>query len=388
MVKNRRTIAVTLVGILIVMVALFRVGGDEREFFVGLCVYSSDGFSVLTNGTHSVGVPATLELGRTYLVEGRFYESSSGTRVDPSRVVETVPDFPLTGISGAYWFSGDRYYLLTPAKVRLAHPLEASKGEMVRARGIFYRGRFYPVNYSRLGPLLSPADGMPWSVRGVVLYSGRKTILWNGSAEIALYLPYGLHLKPGTEIRAIGIFRRYSMPSLLVDSSGDVAVVGNAPRVPVEEAGTGEVAVGSCMVVDVGKSSLRLNCTKLRLTGFRARDGDTVHFEALVRKSSMLCLNCKIQKSREELPNGICGFSPGRFARVHGRVEWVKVYGNGFGLANVTDGKCWVLLKLRKSLGVSLTANGTVTAYGTFTTYRGMPALEIRSGDDVCSGNC
>jgi len=137
----------------------------------------------------------------------------------------------------------------------------------------------------------------------------------------------------------------------------------------------------------VGRS-LSLNCTEMKLYGFSARVGDVVHFEALRRGSSLLCLNCTVSLPREELPNGICSFSPGKFARVSGNVSWVRVYRNGFGLANLTDGNCWVLLKLRKSLGVSVEVNETVTAYGFFTTYRDMPAFEMGSGEDLCSGNC
>ncbi|WP_367884799.1 hypothetical protein [Thermococcus sp. JCM 11816] len=66
----------------------------------------------------------------------------------------------------------------------------------------------------------------------------------------------------------------------------------------------------------------------------------------------------------------------------------MKRYRNGFGLANVTDGNCWVLLKLPpKSLGISVASGENVTAYGFFTTYREKPAFEIQSGEDLCSGS-
>ena len=387
MVNNSRVIVVLIAGILIVALALFKVGDDKGGSFVGLCVYSTSGFSVLTNGTVSVGVSATLKPGEVYLLEGRLYRSRSGLRMDPSKVKFSEPTFPLKELRGAYWPSRG-LYLLTPERIRLGLPLNVPKGAYVLIRGLFYGARFYPVTYTQTVPPEGPEDGMPWWVGGVVIYSGRRTVLWNGSEEFALYLPYGTKLEVGTRVRVLGIFRRYSMPSIVVDSGDDVSVIGMAPLVRVGEAKIGEIATGSCAVVGRGKSYLRLNCTKLKLYGFKARDGDVIRFEALVRKSSMLCLNCTVERKREELPNGICNFSPGKLAKISGTVTWVKVYGNGFGLANVTYGDCWVLLKLRKSLGVSLRTNETVTAYGTFTTYRGMPALEIESGEDVCSGNC
>jgi hypothetical protein len=228
---------------------------------------------------------------------------------------------------------------------------------------------------------------MPWEVEGVVLYTGKKTVLWNGSEEIALYLPYGTELRPGQRVRVVGIARFYSTLSLFVDSGNDVEMLGTAERKPLQAAGVGDVATGDCTVIGSGHS-LKLNCTDLRLYGFSARTGDVIHVEALRRKSSLLCLNCALVIPREELPNGLCSFSPGKFSKITGNVSWVRVYRNGFGLANVTDGDCWVLVKLRKSLNITLGPNETVTAYGFFTTYRGMPAFEVESGDDLCSGNC
>jgi len=224
-------------------------------------------------------------------------------------------------------------------------------------------------------------------VEGVVLYTGKKTVLWNGSEEIALYLPYGTELKPGQRVKVLGIVRFYSKLSLFVDSPEDVEALGTAVERPIDEARVGDIATGNCTVIGSGRS-LKLNCTDLRLYGFSARTGDVIHFEALRRRSSLLCLNCTVVVPREELPNGLCSFSPEKFSKITGNISWVKVYRNGFGLANVTNGNCWVLLKLRKSLRISLSANETITAYGFFTTYRDMPAFEVESGDDLCSGNC
>ncbi|WP_148883007.1 hypothetical protein [Thermococcus aciditolerans] len=388
MVKDIRIVFVLLIGSIVVLTALAAVSESrvESSAFVGLCVYSEDGFSILTNGTESVGVYASLDVGRVYRVTGVPYNSTSGPRMRPESVELAEPTFPLDSVTGAYWPSRG-YYLLTPSKIRLAFPIDAAKGEMVSVEGLWHGGRFYPLHYRRLGLPDGPVDGMPWEVEGVVVYSGRQTLLWNGSEEIAVYPPYGVELEPGQRVRVLGTVRLYSRISLFVDSRDDILVLGAAERRPLQGAGIGDIAVGNCTVVGRGRS-LKLDCSDLRLYGFSARVGDVIHMEALRRRSSLLCLNCSVIMPREELPNGICSFSEGMFARIRGNVSWVKVYRNGFGIANVTGGECWVLLKIRKSLGIRLDENETVTAYGFFTTYRGMPAFEVASGDDVCSGNC
>ncbi|CAD5243262.1 conserved protein of unknown function [Thermococcus camini] len=377
-----------MAGLVIVLTVLAAMGESRQQSsaFVGLCVYSGDGFSILTNGTESVGVYASLDVGRVYRVTGVLYSSTSGLRMRPERVEPAEPTFPIDSLTGAYWPSRG-YYLLTPAKIRLALPIDAAKGEMVSVEGLWHGGKFYPLNYRRLGLHEGPVDGMPWEVEGTVIYSGRQTLIWNGSEEIAVYPPYGVELEPGLRIRVLGIVRLYSRISLFVDSRDDILVLGLAERRPLQDAAIGDMAVGNCTVLGTGRS-LKLDCADLRLYGFSARVGDVIHMEALRRRSSLLCLNCSVIMPREELPNGICSFSEGMFARISGNVSWVKVYRNGFGLANITAGDCWVLLKLRKSLGIRLDENDTVTAYGFFTTYRGMLAFEVASGDDVCSGNC
>ena len=374
---------------LVMVLSMLLVIGNQRvesSEFVGVCVYSGDGFSILTDGQGSVGVYSSLEVGRVYRVTGVPFNSSSGIRIRPESIEQTEPTFPLETTTGAYWPSRG-YYLLTPTKVRLAVPLDIPKGEFVRVEGMWYGGKFYPVRYSRVSPPKEPSDGMPWAVEGTILYSGQKTVLWNGSEEIALYLPYGTELKPGQRVRVLGIVRFYSTLSLLVDSKDDVALLGMAQEKPLMGAEIGDIATGTCMVVESGRS-LRLNCTDMRVYGFSARRGDVIQFKALRRKSSLLCLNCIVVNPRESLPNGICSFSEGKFARIAGNVSWVKVYRNGFGIANVTHGDCWIIIKLRKSLNVSVQPNETLEAYGFFTTYRNMPAFEVNSGDDLCCGNC
>ncbi|RLF80394.1 hypothetical protein DRN44_07340, partial [Thermococci archaeon] len=78
-----------------------------------------------------------------------------------------------------------------------------------------------------------------------------------------------------------------------------------------------------------------------------------------------------------------CNPNPEVPSKIEGDVEWVKVYSNGFGIANITNGNCWTLLKLPKSIGVTLEEGGHVVAFGFHTTYREMPAFEIASKEDV-----
>ncbi|ASJ15317.1 hypothetical protein [Thermococcus radiotolerans] len=388
MVTNKRLTVVLLIGSLVVLLVMAHIGATTggSDEFTGVCVYSSGSFSLLSDGRTTVGVYASLQEGRVYRAVGRMYNTTSGARLRDARIEPAEPDFPLSTVEGAYWPSSD-LYILTPERVRLAVALPVEKGRIVRIEGIWYRNRFYPLRYRVLGFPGKPRESMPWVVEGTVIYNGSRTVIWNGSEEVVLYLPYGTSLEVGERVRVVGIVRFYSKLSLIVDSPDDVVVTGRAERVPVSEASIGDIAVGNCTVIAAGRS-LKLDCTGLRLHNFRARVGDRIHFEAVRRRSSLHCLKCEVIEPREGLPNGICSFSDGAFARIAGWVEWLRVYRNGFGLANVTNGDCWVLLKLRKSLNVSLEANEPVTAYGFFTTYRNMPAFEVASGDDLCSGNC
>ena len=384
MVTLRRLQVVLLALLMMSFAGLYMVSFDsQQDSFIGVCVYSSSSFSVLSNGSVDVGVPEKLKLGEVYRVYGRFYRN--GERMKVTGIERAYPDFPLKEIEGYYW-PARGCYLLTPERIKLGYCLSVPKGSRVLLRGIFHGSKFYPVDYTIEGFSSEFEDGLPVVVKGVVLYSGGRTVIWNGSTEIVLYLPYGVHMKPGEMVRVIGIARRYSKPSVLVDSEGDVVVVGEAKVRPIESAGIGEIGVGNCTVISKSRSGVRLDCSDKLLRGVDARVGDELGVEALVRKGSLLCISCTLIRPREDLPNSICGGKS--IVKIHGRVEWVKVYKNGFGLANVSNGGCWVLLKLRKSLNISVTSNGSITAYGEFTTYRGLPALEIRSGEDVCSGKC
>ncbi len=372
--------------IVLILMTLLSNSGRGLDSFTGLCISSSGSFSLLTDGNRTLAVYTPLSPGTVYRVEGVMRKSRSGWAMRPVHVAETPPTFPLYHVQGAYWPSRG-CHLLTPQKIRLGWCLPAEKGEYLELDGIWEGNRFYVLDFTRGGFPRNPRDGMPWMVEGVILSVGRRTILWNGSEEIVLYLPYGTSVTPGVRLRIVGIARFYSKLSLLVDSKDDVEVIGRSRKAPLSEAGVGDTATGTCMVTSVGRG-LRLNCTSIPLYGFSARPGDVVRFEALKRPSSLLCTDCSLWRRREELVNGICNFEPGKFAKVKGGVEWVKVYRNGFGLANITKDDCWVLLKLRKSLGVQVSANETVTAYGTFTTYRGLRAFEVQSGGDLCSGSC
>lgn len=384
MVRLPRLRVVLVVLVIASFLGLYWVSSiPQEDSFTGVCVYSSPGFSILSNGSTSVGVSEGLDVGKVYRVYGRFYRN--GERMKVSRIERASPTFPLVEVEGYYWPSRG-FYILTPERVKLGYPLKSPKGSRVLLKGIFHGSRFYPVEYSVEGFSREFIDGLPLLLEGVVLQSGERTVLWNGSTEVILYLPYGIRLKPGKRVRILGIARRYSKPALLVDSEEDVVILGNAKLRGIESARIGEIGVGNCTVVSKKRSGLKLDCSDKVLKSADGRVGDEFAIKALVRKGSILCISCGVVRPREELPNSICGGNG--IVRVHGTVEWVRVYKNGFGLANVSNGDCWLLLKLRKSLNVSLNANESVTAYGEFTTYRGLPALEINSGEDVCSGRC
>ena len=384
MVKKRLLMIVLMSSLVFVSLALSRYS-PEKDSFTGLCVYSSGSVSILYNGTTTLALGERLKVGEVYTVEGRLRKTERGLWMDVSSLTPANATFPLEGIEGAYWYSGGPV-LLTPSRVRLACPLNVSKGSLVKLEGLTYGLKFYPLRVHELGYLKEPKNGMPYPLEGVVLYGGNPVTLWNGSEEFRVYLPHGLSLKPGLRVRVLGVARLYSTITLYVDSGDDLKVIGPAEEKPLKLAKTGEIAIGECLVLKGTTRYLKLNCTRMKLYGFSARTGDTVRFRALRRKSSLLCLDCSVVKPREELPNEICSFREGSFAKISGKVTWVKVYRNGFGLVNVTNGTCWVLLKIPSRLNISLVENESVTAYGFFTTYRGKPAFEIQSGDDVCSG--
>jgi len=383
-VKNKMVIVVLFVSLAIVSIALGRYS-PQSDSFTGLCVLSRPGFSVLYNGSTTVAVGKALEVGKVYSVVGRIRRTSRGLWIDAAKVEWAEPNFKLDSLKGAYWYSHSSPVLLVPGRVYLAYPLNASRGEIVSLKGLFYGRTFYPVDVERLGYLRTPEDGLPYLLRGVVMKPGNPAELWNGSELFRAYLPHGLELEAGKEVEVLGIVRFYSKITVYVDRPEDLRVVGMAGKVPVEKAEYGQIATGECLVLRAGHY-LSLNCTSLRFYGCKARAGDVIRFEALRGKSSLRGLSCTLAKPRENLTNSICSPESGQFGKIEGRISWVKVYRNGFGIANVTNGTCWVLLKLPSSLGVSVFENESLTAYGLFATYHGKPAFQVSSGEDLCLG--
>ncbi|WP_297497530.1 hypothetical protein [Thermococcus sp.] len=383
MVKTNIKIVVLISSLIVVSLALSHYS-PEQDSFTGLCVLSKPGFSLLYNGTATLGIGEELHVGKVYTVHGRLRRASSGLWMDVASIQESGLAFPLETLRGAYWDSAYPL-ILTPTRIRLAVPLNVTRGHLISAKGIFYGNRFYPLEVEEFQYLEKPADGMPYLLHGVVTRPGNPAEVWNGSESFRVYLPHGVSLNPGRRVEILGIAKLYSKITLYVEDSNDVRVLGMAETVPISRARYGQIAEGECLVVRAGRS-LGLNCTRLRLYNFSARVGDTVHFNALRRRSSLLCLSCNVAKPREALPNSICSPAEGRFGKVEGRVAWVKVYRNGFGIANVTNGTCWILLKLSSRLGVSIEENESITAYGEFTTYRGMPAFQVPSREEVCYG--
>ncbi|MDV3104251.1 hypothetical protein [Thermococcus waiotapuensis] len=396
MVQKKLLQVVLIVGVLLSAAAMYSVapGDNGGEVFFGVCVKSGGGYSILFNGSRTVLVPSNLEIGAVYRIWGKVEEREGFLRVSGQYRIEKTDEIPPLAVSieGAYWKKGENAYLLTPDWVDLATPLNIPKGARVVVYGLEYGSKFYPVKYSVLKNASgSFEDGMPVLVKGVVLgYFGAKNevIVWNGKEKVYVYLPYNHSVGIGKTIELLGRARLTSRVNVYVDSSEDVRVLGYPEAVPINEASTGEIGEGICTVVKSGKSDFTLNCTDLNLRGVRARTGDTLKVKALNTGSHLLCIDCTLVRPREELPNEICNPKEGGFSKIQGKVEWVRLYKNGFGIANVTNGSCWVLLKLPKSLGVSLREGEQVTAYGFFTTYQGRTAFEVASGDDVCSGNC
>ncbi|MBC7095412.1 hypothetical protein [Thermococcus sp.] len=352
--------------------------------FTGLCVASKENFAVLYNGNETIVLFETLEQGKVYNVTGKLTDPDKGY-VEAFEINQTsAKNLPLETLTGAYWVDG-YCQLLTPQRITLNTCLNASKGEKVQIQGLYYNKKFYVVNYARLGFEKSPEDGMPFLVTGSVLYGGNPATIWNGEEEIKVYLPYKQTLNVGDYVEVVGIARLYSTLTIYVDDKSDVRILGMARKSPIGEEKIGEIAYGSCAVKKSTKTYIGLNCTSLPLYGFSAKIGDTIHFEAIRRKNSLYCLECKVSRPREALENSICNPSP-QPSKIEGRVEWVKFYSNGFGIANITNGKCWVLLKLPKSLGISLEEGDHVVTFGFHTTYREKPAFEVASKEDVIIG--
>ena len=371
-------------------------GGPETssKSFIGVCVRAEKSYSILFNSTHTLLVPKPLEVGVVYTVVGSIKGTKNGLKIRGRYSVSPSSLRPvwLEELDGAYWFREYRYYVLTPEWVELGKPLGVQKGSFVEVLGVKYGSKFYPVEVLRAeSPSRTLRNGMPALVTGTALGTfgaKNRVVLWNGSEKLYVYLPHGHYLKRGLRVEILGRVRVTSRVNVYVDDINDVRKLGYPIAVPINRTSIGTIGEGRCLVLRVMRSGLVVNCTNLKLKGVWARAGDVLDVRALNTGSSLVCLECSVALPREALPNGICSFHEGDFSRVRGRVGWVRRYSNGFGLANVTSGNCWVLLKLPKSLGVEVEEGTVVTAYGVFTTYRGKPAFQVNSGDDVCSGNC
>ncbi|AEH25307.1 hypothetical protein [Pyrococcus yayanosii] len=347
--------------------------------FSGVCVYSSGDFSVLSNGSRSVPVYASLEIGKVYKVVGVF----DGRGIKPREVGDGL--ISLQTFVGAYWFDNGPQ-LLMPERIWLLTELNISKGTIIEVKGLFHGRKLVPVSYTVLGRSEQPRDGMPFKLRGTVIYGGNPATLWWWGEAVRIYLPKGIELEPGTLVEVLGVIRVRSTLVLYVNDPADVRKLGSALEVPLGEAEVGDVVRSSCRVVGRSGRGLKLECLDKPLAGFEARTGDLIVFRALKRPGSYLCLECSVIEERESLENSIC-FPGSGVRRISGTVSWVKVYSNGFGLANVTERGCWVLLKLRKSLNITLSPGERVDAYGFFTEYRGFSAFEVQGREDICWGS-
>ncbi|WP_240910893.1 hypothetical protein [Thermococcus sp. MV5] len=358
--------------------------GDIIEF-TGICVNSKENFALLYNGSETIVVFETLESGKAYKIRGKLTNPAKNC-VEAFEINQTSPKvLPLETLTGAYWVD-DYCQLLTPKKISLNTCLNASKGERVIIEGLYYNKRFYVVNYTRLGFENSPKDNMPFLIVGSVIYGGNPATIWDGDEEVKVYLPYNQTLRAGEYVEVLGTAKLYSTLTIYVDDKSDVRVLGRARKSPIGEEKIGEVAYGACAVKKSTNAYISLDCTSIPLYGFSARRGDEVQFEAIRRKNSLYCLECKVSKPREKLENSLCNPNPEVPSKIEGDVKWVKVYSNGFGIANITNGNCWTLLKLPKSLGITLEEGEHVVAFGFHTTYRGMPAFEIASREDIIIG--
>lgn len=355
---------------------------EDIAQFIGLCVYSKGDFSVLYNGTETIIIHKGLEPNKVYKVMGKTIESSKST-IDVFEVIEVSPELlPLETLNGTFW-KGSACYLLLPERIKLNKCLNVSKGEIVKVDGLFYGKKFYVVRYAQEGFPKRPENNMPFVIKGVVLDNRNPSTIWNGSEEIKVYLPYKTELKIGDIVEITGIAKLYSTLTLYVEDNSDIKFLGKPNITEIGKENIGDIAYGVCQVTKSTRY-LKLNCTSLKLYGFSAKLGDIVEFKAIRRKNSLYCIECRVKIPREKLSNSICQPLPNIPSKIHGRVSWIKTYANGFSIANITNGKCWILLKLPKSLGVSLHENLTITAFGFHSTYRGRPAFEIPSGDELC----
>ncbi len=376
----KRLVLIVTVVISLVILAYPTKDSPTQEY-TGICVKSGESYSILFNGSSTILVLEKLDQGVIYTVKGHFKEGKHGKRITPESI-KTGGNLKLTKIRGIYWTERGQWYVFVRwRKIRLSKPLNLTDGMGTEVTGIRYNGVFYPVDILESWRVVKPVDGAPWRFRGVVLSS---RIVWNGSDRIAVYPPYGLELEPGRRVEVLGIVR---IGTEVTVYAKEVRTLGLAVEVPLADSGVGEIGTGKCRVLKGGRG-LKLNCTNLTLYGFRARTDDVISLRALNRGRSLICVQCTVVIKREEMPNGICSWNERAVGKIGGKVAWVRYYKNGFGIANVTEGNCSVLLKISKSLDFHPAKGDVITAYGTFTRYRGLKALQPSTVGDVCYGRC
>jgi len=373
---------VLVVVVLLSLVALSLIpGGSEQSVYTGMCVKSGDNYAVLFNGSSTILITRGLETGRIYTVKGHVKDGESGPIMRPTSISQGG-SMKLEEFRGVYWSRNGWYLFSKRGKLRLAGPLNVTPATEVILEGVYYNGIVYPVRLLSKSPTRGPRNGFPWMFEGVVF--SRRTV-WNGSDRVTVYPPHGTELVIGTHVRVTGMVR---VGARITVYASNVSVLGYAPEVPIEATKTGEMGTGSCLVLRGGDGLIKLNCTNLSVYGAKANTGDLLKVRVLNRGTSMICVRCTVLKSRREMPNGICSWREGKLGKVHGTVEWVKRYASGFGIANVTNGECSILVKLPSSLGFTPSKGDVITVYGEFVLYRGVRSIQPAMKRDVCYGRC
>ncbi|CAB49095.1 hypothetical protein [Pyrococcus abyssi] len=175
--------------------------GDLVEFS-GVCGYSSGDFSILTDGKMSIPVYAPLKVGKVYKVIGVYRNGGIKPREITNGSVE------LETIVGAYWFDYAPS-ILTPRRVYLKYPINASPGDIVEVKGAFFGSKLVPVSYKKLGHIEEPKDGYPLEIEGRVVKGGNPSyVKWRGRT-IKVYLKDNASLETGSFVNVLGIVRVY-----------------------------------------------------------------------------------------------------------------------------------------------------------------------------------
>ncbi|MFA4646986.1 DNA-binding protein [Pyrococcus kukulkanii] len=376
-----RSVDIALISLSLVFLGLAYIASDVEPAsieeagegrlveFTGVCAYSSDGFSILTDGRFSVPVFSDLKVGKVYRVIGIY----RGSGIKPRKVEDGKIE--LEEYEGAYWVD---YYpsLLTPKKIKLKFELSGvHEGELVRVKGVFFGSKLVPVEYHVIGNLTSPKDGYPFKFKGIVLYGGNPGIIFWKNRSVKVYLRDNQTLIPGRVVEVLGITRvagRITVYASVVKDVGS-ANISEKPRV-------GEIVEDECRIVQKLEDGVKLECLNLPLSNVMGRVGDKVKFRALRRFSDYLCLNYTLFP-RENLGNMICSPKVGKAGKVSGVVENVKEV-RGRIIAQVKHGNCRILLKVKPDVKIGV--GDKVEAFGVFSTYYKKPVLIVEEEEDIC----